>query len=129
MQKLWSAYIDGDLSLDVSLKKAYALQHNLNIGWVDMTEELVGDYVQRLLSELEQAGHDLDITPLDILQDKFIKVDISINPPPGYIQLSEALDTLKLQLSQSAENRYPETMIAQLIEIKEKIEIELKSMK
>ena len=129
MQKLWSAYIDGDLSLDVSLKEAYAKQHNLNIGWIDMTEELVGDYVQRLLAELEQAGHDLDITPLDVLQDKFIKVDISINPPPGYVQLSDALAALELQLTQAAENKYPETMIAQLIEIKEKIEVELKSMK
>ena len=129
MQKLWSAYIDGDLSLDVSLKEAYALQHKLNIGWVDMTEELVGDYVQRLLSELELAGHDLDTTSMDVLQDKFIKVAISVNPPPEYIQLTEALDALELQLTQAAENKYPETMIAQLIEIKEKIEVELKSMK
>ena len=85
--------------------------------------------MQRLLSELELAGHDLDIAPLDILQDKFVKVDISINPPPGYIQLSDALAALELQLTQAAENKYPETMIAQLIEIKEKIEVELKSMK
>ena len=105
MQKLWSAYIDGDLSLDVPLKEAYSKQHNLNIGWIEMTEELVGDYVQRLLAELEQAGHDLDITPLDVLQDKFIKVDISINPPPGYVQLSDALVALELQLTQSAENK------------------------
>ena len=129
MQKLWSAYIDGDLSLDVSLKEAYAEQHNLNIGWIDMTEELVGDYVQRLLSELELAGHDLDVTPLDVLQDKFIKVDISINPPPGYIQLTEALVALDKQIEQSEENKYPESMVVQLLEIKEKIEVELKSMK
>ena len=129
MQKLWSAYIDGDLSLDVSLKEAYTLQHKLNIGWVDMTEELVGDYVQRLLSELELAGHDLDTTSMDVLQDKFIKVAISINPPPEYIQLSEAMDALELQLTQATKNKYPQTMISQLLEIKDKIEAELKVLK
>ena len=129
MEKLWTAYIEGDLPLSVTLKSAYASYYDLKPEWLEMTNETVESYVQRLLLELEQLGYDLDNTEVNVLQERFVNAPVSINPPLPYIQLSTALIDLDLQIEQSIKNEYPELVISKLKEIKSKIELELMSMK
>ena len=129
MEKLWTAYIEGDLQLSITLKSAYASYYDIKPEWLEMTDETVESYVQRLLLELEQLGYDLDNTEVNVLQERFVNTPISINTPLAYIQLSTALTDLDLQIEQSIKNGYPELVISKLKEIKSKIELELMSMK
>jgi uncharacterized protein YpuA (DUF1002 family) len=129
MEKIWLEYINGNLSLSARVKEVYALEHNFKPEWLDMTSETIEEYVNRLLSELESEGYDLDTTPVEILQQKFVEEAITVNAPLPYIKLSAALSSLKKQIKENIENKQPDWIISRLIEVKESIEQELKSMK
>ena len=129
MEKLWSSYIDGNLSLSITMKEAYASTYDVKSEWLSMTEETVGDYVQRIVSELQLAGYDLDTTDIKILQEKFISAEVIINTPTPYIELSNALFEIKKQIEESAANECPEFIVTKLLEIKEKIEYQLATMR
>ena len=60
MEKIWLEYINGNLSLSARVKEVYALEHNFKPEWLDMTSETIEEYVNRLLSELESEGYDLE---------------------------------------------------------------------
>jgi len=129
MEKLWVEYINGNLSLSAQVKEVYAEEYNFKPEWLDMTNETVEEYVNRLLSELESEGFDLDSTSIEILRQRFISETISVNAPLPYIRLSDALSKLKKQIKENIENKQPDWIISRLIEVKESIEQELKNMK
>jgi hypothetical protein len=128
MEKLWSSYVSGNLPLSITMKKAYSEAYNIKLDWLCMTEETVGDFIQRMLSELQSSGYDLDVTDMEVLQEKFISEKVIINTPVPYTELSDALVKIKEQIKESISSDYPENVVATLQEIKEKIELQLAIM-
>lgn len=128
MEKLWSSYISGSLPLSTTMKKAYSEAYSVKFDWLCMTEETVGDFIQRMLSELQSSGYDLDVTDMKVLQEKFTSEKVIINTPVPYTELSDALIKIKEQIKESVSSNYPESVVAKLQEIKEKIELQLEIM-
>lgn len=128
MEKLWSSYISGNLPLSTTMKKAYSEAYSVKFDWLCMTEETVGDFIQRMLSELQSSGYDLDVTDMKVLQEKFTSEKVIINTPVPYTELSDALIKIKEQIKESVSSNYPESVVAKLQEIKEKIELQLEIM-
>ena len=128
MEKLWSSYISGNLPLSTTMKKAYSEAYSVKLDWLCMTEETVGDFIQRMLSELQSSGYDLDVTDMKVLQEKFTSEKVIINTPVPYTELSDALIKIKEQIKESVSSDYPESVVAKLQEIKEKIELQLEIM-
>lgn len=128
MEKLWSSYISGSLPLSTTMKKAYSEAYSVKFDWLCMTEETVGDFIQRMLSELQSSGYDLDVTDMKVLQEKFTSEKVIINTPVPYTELSDALIKIKEQIKESVSSDYPESVVAKLQEIKEKIELQLEIM-
>ena len=128
MEKLWSSYISRSLPLSTTMKKAYSEAYSVKFDWLCMTEETVGDFIQRMLSELQSSGYDLDVTDMKVLQEKFTSEKVIINTPVPYTELSDALIKIKEQIKESVSSDYPESVVAKLQEIKEKIELQLEIM-
>ena len=128
MDKLWDGYIRKTLPLDIELRNAYSQAYNIQEKWIQMPEITLGDYIEKCLNELEYAGYNLDSTPLKILEDKFLQLEVTITAPQEYIDLTECLNDLENQISECDEKGYSSMVKSQLISIKEKIEDKIKAM-
>ena len=91
MQKIWDLYIDKKLSGNLLIRRAYSSLYQKHFKWiVDPKGMTIQQWVDTCCEQLQAEGYDLNETPLEMVESKFIKYDIGYQIPEQYEQLVES---------------------------------------
>ena len=94
MIRIWEEWVENKTqdNLNTSIKSAYAIVNKIKLSWVqDSLGLTIQEWIDKCCDELEAEGYDLQITSVDLVKEKFVQYDISIDPPKEYKQLQNAL--------------------------------------
>lgn len=94
MIRIWEEWVENKTqdNLNTSIKSAYSIVNKIKISWVqDSLGLTIQEWIDKCCDELEEEGYDLQITSVDLVKEKFVQYDISIDPPKEYKQLQNAL--------------------------------------
>ena len=128
MNNVWDGYIKKTLPLDIPLKEAYGQLYNIRPKWVKTLDITLGEYVENCAAELLHAGYNLETTPLEVLETKFMQIKVAITAPQEYIELTECLNDIDDQIKECDSKGYSPEIKSQLLSIKEKIEERIKAI-
>jgi len=128
MQKLWNGYIDGSIAIDKKIAEAYSEQYEIPEMWIETSGITIKEYVDQCVEKLKLAGFNLDTTPLEYLEEIFLKLEVKITAPTEFIQLSQSLNDINEQIEICQKNNLPTDVISRLFSTKENIELALKDM-
>ena len=94
MLQIWEDWVENKTQddLNTSIKNAYSIVNKVKFSWVqDSLGLTVQEWIDKCCDELEQEGYDLQTTSIELVKEKFVQYDISIEPPKEYKQLQNAL--------------------------------------
>ena len=128
MQKIWEGYIDGSIAIDKKIATAYSERYKVPEMWIETSDYTIKEHVDKCIESLQLAGFNLDTTPLEYLEEIFLKLEVKITAPPEYIQLSQSLNDITEQIEVCQKNNIASDVLNKLFSTKEKIEIALKDM-
>ena len=117
MLRIWDEWVDKKTKGDLNelIKSAYASVNNVKVSWVKDDNNLtIQQWIDDCCDQLEDEGHDLQKTSIDLVREKFLCYDISIVPPKEYKQLQAALEQVNKTLEMLTKFEADESVIDQL---------------
>ena len=94
MLQIWEDWVENKTQddLNTSIKNAYSIVNKVKFSWVQDSRGLtIQEWIDKCCDELEAEGYDLQTTSIELVKEKFVQYDISIEPPKEYKQLQNAL--------------------------------------
>ena len=94
MLQIWEHWVENKIQddLNTSIKSAYAIVNKVKSSWVqDPLGLTIQEWIDKCCDDLEEEGHDLQTTSTELVKEKFVQYDISIESPKEYKQLQNAL--------------------------------------
>lgn len=94
MLQIWEDWVENKTQddLNTSIKNAYAIVNNVKFSWVqDSLGLTIQEWIDKCCDDLENEGYDLQTTSIELVKEKFVQYDISVEPPKEYKQLQNAL--------------------------------------